>query len=215
MPERRQLAGPRVEHRRAEPDQLLGGHRVGDRDEDPDRAAGVRGGHRPRRDRPRRPRSSASTRYGLSSSNSRAWRSTRSSAWSVVTLRFSMTKLADPPEVDRHERGDERLERRLRVARGDDQVVDDPGPDVVREVERGHRVGHLEGRRRGRGDVAADARAASGRRPRAGRPRRPARAPSRAWPGRASAPTCRRGSASRRGTRTGAGACSPRAAAAR
>ena len=98
-----------------------------------------------------------STRYGLSSSNSRAWRSTRSSAWSVVTLRFSMTKLADPPEVDRHERRDERLERRLRVAGGDDQVVDDPGPDVVREVERGDRVGHLERRRRGRCHVAADA----------------------------------------------------------
>ena len=33
--ERRQLARPLVEHGRAEADQLLGGHRVGDRDEDP------------------------------------------------------------------------------------------------------------------------------------------------------------------------------------
>ncbi len=62
----------------------------------------------------------------------------------------------DPPEVDRHERGDQRLERRLRIARGDDHVVDDPGPDVVREVERGDRIGHLEGRRLGRCHVAAD-----------------------------------------------------------
>ena len=38
-PERRQLAGPRVEHRRAEADELLGGHRVGDRDEDRGRGA--------------------------------------------------------------------------------------------------------------------------------------------------------------------------------
>ncbi len=34
-PERGQLAGPPVEHRGAEPDQLLGRHRVGDGDEDP------------------------------------------------------------------------------------------------------------------------------------------------------------------------------------
>ena len=38
-PERRQLARPPVEHRGAEPDELLGGHRVGDRDEDPARGA--------------------------------------------------------------------------------------------------------------------------------------------------------------------------------
>ena len=35
--ERGQLAGPRVEHRGAQPDQLLGGPRVRDRDEDPGR----------------------------------------------------------------------------------------------------------------------------------------------------------------------------------
>ena len=35
--ERRQLAGPWIEHRGPEADQLLGGHRVGDRDEDPGR----------------------------------------------------------------------------------------------------------------------------------------------------------------------------------
>ena len=64
---------------------------------------------------------------------------------------------ADPPEVDRHEGGDERLERGLRVAGRDDQVVDDPGPDVVREVERADRLGHLgRGGRRGR-HVPADA----------------------------------------------------------
>ena len=63
----------------------------------------------------------------------------------------------DPPEVDRHERRDQRLERRLRIARRDDHVVDHPGPDVVREMERGDRVGHLEGRGLGRRDVATDA----------------------------------------------------------
>ena len=120
-PERGQLTGPLVEHGGAEPDELLGRHRVGDRDQDP----GGRGrsrvvGRLARRTAPRRPRSSAaarrrpqrSTRYGLSSSNSRACRSTRSSACSVVRCRFSMTKLADPAEVDRDERGDQRLERR-------------------------------------------------------------------------------------------------------
>ena len=98
--ERRQLAGSRVDHRRPELDQLLGRHRVGDRDQDPDRERGS-GGHRAV-DPAAGPAAMASfqrvTRYGLSSSNSRAWRSTRSSAWSVVTLRFSMTKLATRPK---------------------------------------------------------------------------------------------------------------------
>ena len=45
-PERGQLAGALVEHRGAEPDQLLRRHRVGDRDEDP-RGERRLGGHRP------------------------------------------------------------------------------------------------------------------------------------------------------------------------
>ena len=36
-PQRRQRAGPLVEQRGAQPDELLGGERVGDRDEDPPR----------------------------------------------------------------------------------------------------------------------------------------------------------------------------------
>ena len=222
--ERRQLAHPPIEHGRTEADELLGGHRVGDRDED---AHGERRlGHQPSPTGvgvaaavaiPPAPLASFQrpTRYGLSSSNSRAWRSTRSSAWSVVTVRFSIDEAADAPEVDRHECRDERLERGLRVTRRDDQVVDDPGPDVVREVERGDRIGHLQGRGLGRRHVAADVRAGSGRRPRGGLPRRPAPARSRAWPARASCATCPRGSASRHGTRTGGGACSLRAAAGR
>jgi hypothetical protein len=84
--ERRDLAGPRVQHRRPQPDQLLGRAGVGDRDQDAD-------GEWRLRAHASAFRSTAcqrSTRYGFSSSNARAWRSTRSSAWSVVTLRFSM-----------------------------------------------------------------------------------------------------------------------------
>src|SRR4051812_12898758 len=124
-PERGQLAGPRIEERGAEPDQLLRGGRVCDRDEDAGRERAARrargGAHRwgPAAERPdvdagREPLpfevdaaawalavgavpaasacSQRSTRYGFSSSNSRAWRSTRSSAWSVVWWRFSITK---------------------------------------------------------------------------------------------------------------------------
>ena len=97
-PERGQLAVLLVEDRRAELDQLLGRERVGDRDQDP---RGER--------RAAHARTSAlaffagfpvqrSTRYGFSSSNSRAWRSTRSSACSVVIERFSITKLPTRPK---------------------------------------------------------------------------------------------------------------------
>ena len=82
-----QLAGPRLEQGGADPDELAGGARVGDRDEDPDRQRGAV-----------HPAFQRSTRYGLSSSNSRAWRSTRSSASSVVMSRFSITKLATRPK---------------------------------------------------------------------------------------------------------------------
>ena len=123
-----------------------------------------------------RPPASAqrSTRYGLSSSNSRAWRSTLSSAASVVRSRFSMTKLADPAEVDRNQRGDDRLERRSGSrARGDDEVVDHARPGGVREVEGAERVGHPLGRRR---LAPASISSRSAQRPRsAGRP--PWRAP--------------------------------------
>ena len=54
-----------------------------------------------------------STRYGLSSSNSRAWRSTRSSACVGRDVAVLDDEAADPAEVDRDQRRDERLERRL------------------------------------------------------------------------------------------------------
>ncbi len=97
-PERIELAGPRVEQGRPDPDELLGGPGVGDGDEDPGRERGAR---HPPSPAPAVPAVSAvqrSTRYGLRSSNSRAWRSTRSSASSVVILRFSMTKLPTRPK---------------------------------------------------------------------------------------------------------------------
>ncbi len=90
--ERRQLAGPRIEHRGTEPDQLLGRARVGDRDQDPrgERRLGTHAGTSTAFQR--------WTRYGLSSSNSRAWRSTRSSACSVVMCRFSITNEPTRPK---------------------------------------------------------------------------------------------------------------------
>ena len=74
--EGRQLASTRIEHRGAEPDQLLCRARVRDRDEDAGRE-GRAGRHQATPSAT--PCSAAcqrSTRYGLSSSNSRAWRST-------------------------------------------------------------------------------------------------------------------------------------------
>ena len=96
------------------------------------------------------------TRYGLSSSNSRACRSTRSSAWSVETERFSMMKLP----LARSRSG--RVPPRVLSSDGSgfraaiDHVVDHACPDVVREGEDGDRVGHLERRRRRRRHVAAE-----------------------------------------------------------
>ena len=71
-----------------------------------------------------RPRASSarqrSTRYGLSSSNSRAWRSTRSSASAVVDVPVLDHEAADAPEVDRHERRDQLrgVQRRRGGSRG-------------------------------------------------------------------------------------------------
>ena len=108
--ERGEFAGPLVEHRGPEPDEFLGGHRVGHRDQDADRQRLLQRRRQGRLGRPlewplrRRlgahPAASfqRETRYGLSSSNSRAWRSTRSSAWAVVTLRFSTMKLPTRPK---------------------------------------------------------------------------------------------------------------------
>ena len=61
----------------------------------------IRAGQRRPGAHPRLPSPAAfqrSTRYGLSSSNSRAWRSTRSSACSVVMCRFSMTNEPTRPK---------------------------------------------------------------------------------------------------------------------
>ena len=83
-------------------------------------------------------------------------------------------KAPDPTEIDRDERSDERLERWLRVARSQHEVVDDPGPQVVREHELADRFGHLErGRGRGR-DVTAKTEPRPGRVAESARPRQPA-----------------------------------------
>ena len=90
-------AGATVHERGTDPDELLGGARVRDRDEDAGRQRGAT--HVGVPDGPGAiAAAQRSTRYGLSSSNSRAWRSTRSSAASVVTRRFSMTKLPTRPK---------------------------------------------------------------------------------------------------------------------
>src|SRR6185503_19110226 len=85
--QRGQLAAVGIEQVGAEADELLRSRRVGDRDDDP-------GGQRPRdHDADHR-----LSRYGLSRSNSRAWRSTLSSARSVDRSRFSITELATRPK---------------------------------------------------------------------------------------------------------------------
>ena len=107
--QRGEVAGTRIEERRAKPDELLGCERVRDRDQDPGRERGARGHQavgRPAAAAGAGTSRSAETpstvqrsiRYGFSSSNSRAWRSTRSSAWSVVNPRFSITKLPTRPK---------------------------------------------------------------------------------------------------------------------
>ena len=95
--QRRQLAGPRIEDGGADPDQFLGRRRVGDRDEDARRERRL-GLHATPPATPVADSFHRATRYGFSSSNSRAWRSTRSSAWAVVTSRFSTTKLPTRPK---------------------------------------------------------------------------------------------------------------------
>ena len=123
---------------------------------------------------------------------------------------------ADAPEVDRDERGDERLDRRLVRPGADDEVVDQPGPQVVREVERGEGLGHLDGRRR-----VVDAPSPADPQPRPGRVDELARLAGededrlgvlrREHP----APRVGEGQRARRGTPSGGGSCSPRAAAGR
>ena len=89
--QRGQLAGPRLAEVGAEADQLLGRGRVGDGDDDP-------GGQRRAHASVRAASSQRVRRYGLSRSNSRAWRSTAASALSVVSSRFSMTNEATRPK---------------------------------------------------------------------------------------------------------------------
>src|SRR5205814_7422801 len=94
-PERGQLAAARLEEVRAEADELLGRGGIRDGDDDPGR-------QRPAGDAHAEARAAAapagasqrSSRYGFRRSSSRAWRSTWSSARSVVRSRFSTTKLA-------------------------------------------------------------------------------------------------------------------------
>ena len=104
-PQDGQGAGAPVHQRGADSDQLLGRQRIGDGDQDPrrQRRAGHRSGSGPWADPLRCGAFAAaccqrSTRYGLRSSNSRACRSTCSSACSSERCRFSMTRLPTRPK---------------------------------------------------------------------------------------------------------------------
>ena len=111
--ERGQLAGPRVEQVGAEPDQLLRRRRVRDRDEDP-------GGQR--RDGSVTPAPSARPRRGLPALDEVRLEQLELAGLALDALLGLVGRdvavlddeAADPPEVDRHERGDERLDRRVR-----------------------------------------------------------------------------------------------------
>ncbi len=100
--EGRELALAGIEQVGSEPDQLLRGRGIGDGYDDPGRKhafghdrdpAFAAGRAEAAPSAPHR-----SSRYGLSRSNSRAWRSTLSSARSVVRSRFSITALATRPK---------------------------------------------------------------------------------------------------------------------
>ena len=103
-PERGQLAGPPVEHRGAEADELLGGHRVGDRDQDPG-GEGRLGGHQ------------VGLAPALDEVRLQQLELARLALDALLGLLGGHRAVLDdearhPPEVDRHERGDDRLERR-------------------------------------------------------------------------------------------------------
>ena len=212
-PERRDLAVLGVEHRGAEADQFLGRHRVGDRDEDARRQrrpAGHRASGLPTLDEVRLEELELA---GLAFDAL-----LRGIGRDVAVLD---DEAADPTEVDRDEGRDERLERRA-LARSRRSRGARRRPGRRRRGPTGRRGSGTSWpprpsracwpswTRRPRRCRAWSARCRRGCRP---RPPAPGRSPRS--PGRASPATCPRGSASRRGTRTGAGACSPRAAAVR
>ena len=115
-PERGQLAGPRVEQVRAEADELLRGRRVRDRDEDP------RGERRLRRHAGVAARGVARRRARLPALDEVRLEQLELAGLALDALLGLVGRdvavlddeAADAPEVDRHERGDERLDRRLR-----------------------------------------------------------------------------------------------------
>ena len=199
----------RIEHGGAEPDQLLGRAGIGDRDQDP---AGERraGRHAP-------PPDGVPALHEVRLQQLELARLTLDAILGLFGRDVPVLddERPDPTEVDRHERRDERLERMARVPRRQDEVVDDPRPEVVGEVVGARRFGHLEGRRARRRDVTADPELRPGGVAEAtgllGQLEHRVDGLRR----RASSATCRRGSASRRGTPRGGGACSPRAAAGR
>ncbi len=162
MPRADSSPARRVEHRRTEADQLLGRARIGDRDEDPGgewRAwahAGTSGsGALPGRSgRLRGAPALHEVRLGALEGAGLALHAILGLLGRHVPVLDH--EAADPAEVDRHERRDQGLERVLRVPGGHDEVVDDLGPHVVRELERADRLGHLLGRGRRRRHVLTD-----------------------------------------------------------
>ena len=177
-PERGDLAVLGVEHRGPEADELLGGHRVGDRDED---ATGERrlGAHRGASAGPAPsagPVPAASSADGLPALDQVRLQQLELARLALDAVLGGVGRDgavlddegADAPEVDRHEGGDHRFDVGALVrafdgaAGGDDQVVDHARPQVVGEVERGHGLGHLERGGRGGRHVPADAELGTG-----------------------------------------------------
>ena len=148
-PEHGQAAALAVEQGRADPDQLLGGQRVGDGDQD------SRG--------ERRARHSAG-RFRAGAAGLRRLGPVLDEIW-LEQLELSSLALnpllglvggqapvldheaADAPEVDRHERCHQPLGGHLAEAGRNQQVVEDAGPQVVREVEARNEVRQLVGGR--------------------------------------------------------------------
>ena len=136
------LGRPAVRDARADADEVARRARVGERQEDPVRLAPARGHQRP----PDSARIAVQrvTRYGLSSSNSRACSSMTRSAWSVVISSVSADEAGGAAEVERRQRGEEPLAIRAPAVERDERVVEAADPQLGREVEARRVLGQLE-----------------------------------------------------------------------
>ena len=142
--QRGDLGRPPVADPRADAHQVARRARVGERQQDPIRRAAA-GRHQPGRFPAARISFQRVTRYGLSSSNSRAWASMTRSAWSVVISSVSPMKPAVRAEVQRRQRGEQLLAVRAGAVEGNHGVVQAADPQLGGEVEVGRRLGDLHG----------------------------------------------------------------------